>query len=69
MKQISCPSGLAFDIDKQTCDWKGKVSNCDKLDSKWRPPNNENVEFDLLLAIWENIPYRLVQLFEHKIIP
>lgn len=34
LKQITCPSGLAFDIDKQTCDWKGKVNNCDKLESK-----------------------------------
>nr|CAI5860396.1 unnamed protein product [Callosobruchus analis] len=34
LKQITCPSGLAFDIDKQTCDWKGKVTNCDKLESK-----------------------------------
>lgn len=36
IKQISCPSGLAFDIDKQTCDWKSKVTNCDRLDSKFR---------------------------------
>ncbi|KAG8226867.1 hypothetical protein J437_LFUL006576 [Ladona fulva] len=35
LKQISCPSGLAFDIDKQTCDWKGKVTNCGKLESKF----------------------------------
>lgn len=62
MKQISCPSGLAFDVDKQTCDWKGKVRNCDQLDSKWREPTSQ-VEFDLLLAIWENIPYRLVKPF------
>lgn len=34
LKQITCPSGLAFDLDKQTCDWKGKVTNCDKLESK-----------------------------------
>lgn len=36
LKQITCPSGLAFDLDKQTCDWKGKVTNCDKLESKCR---------------------------------
>lgn len=35
LKQITCPSGLAFDIDKQTCDWKGKVTTCDKLESKF----------------------------------
>uniref|UniRef100_A0A8D8XH37 Chitin-binding type-2 domain-containing protein n=1 Tax=Cacopsylla melanoneura TaxID=428564 RepID=A0A8D8XH37_9HEMI len=32
LKQISCPSGLAFDIEKQTCDWKAKVTNCDQLE-------------------------------------
>lgn len=25
---LRCPSGLAFDIDKQTCDWKAHVKNC-----------------------------------------
>lgn len=39
LKQITCPSGLAFDIDKQTCDWKGKVTNCDKLESKSHFPS------------------------------
>lgn len=34
LKQITCPSGLAFDIEKQTCDWKAKVTNCDKKESK-----------------------------------
>lgn len=34
LKKITCPSGLAFDIEKQTCDWKAKVSNCDKKESK-----------------------------------
>lgn len=34
LKQITCPSGLAFDIDKQTCDWKVKVTNCDQKESK-----------------------------------
>ncbi|XP_065576279.1 chitin deacetylase 1-like [Artemia franciscana] len=29
---VKCPAGLAFDIDRQTCDWKGKVTNCDKLE-------------------------------------
>ncbi|XP_023337076.1 uncharacterized protein LOC111708056 [Eurytemora carolleeae] len=28
---VRCPSGLAFDIVKQTCDWKAKVNNCDSL--------------------------------------
>lgn len=41
LKQITCPSGLAFDIDKQTCDWKGKVTNCDKLESKSQLAKNK----------------------------
>jgi hypothetical protein len=36
LKQITCPSGLAFDIEKQTCDWKAKVDNCDRKESKFR---------------------------------
>lgn len=34
LKQITCPSGLSFDIEKQTCDWKAKVTNCDQKESK-----------------------------------
>lgn len=34
LKQITCPSGLSFDVEKQTCDWKAKVTNCDKKESK-----------------------------------
>lgn len=30
---LRCPSGLAFDIDKQTCDWKSNVKNCQQLES------------------------------------
>ena len=26
LASIRCPSGLAFDLDKQICDWKAKVS-------------------------------------------
>lgn len=29
---LRCPSGLAFDIEKQTCTWKDSVKNCDVLD-------------------------------------
>lgn len=35
LKPITCPSGLAFDIEKQTCDWKAKVNNCDRKESKF----------------------------------
>ena len=31
---VRCPAGLAFDIQRQTCDWKAKVDNCDRLSSK-----------------------------------
>ena len=27
LASIRCPSGLAFDLDKQICDWKAKVSS------------------------------------------
>jgi len=32
---VRCPTGLAFDIDRQTCDWKAKVENCDRLSSEY----------------------------------
>merc|ERR1739846_22648 len=28
LQAIRCPAGLAFDIEKQTCDWKASVKNC-----------------------------------------
>ncbi|KZS21112.1 Uncharacterized protein APZ42_012228 [Daphnia magna] len=28
LQAIRCPAGLAFDIEKQTCDWKEQVKNC-----------------------------------------
>ena len=31
---VRCPAGLAFDIYRQTCDWKAKVDNCDQLSSE-----------------------------------
>ena len=35
LQAIRCPAGLFFDIEKQTCDWKGAVKNC-KLKNKER---------------------------------
>lgn len=32
---VRCPNGLAFDIERQTCDWKTNVKNCEKLESKF----------------------------------
>lgn len=34
---VRCPTGLAFDIERQTCDWKTNVKNCDQLESKRTP--------------------------------
>lgn len=31
---LRCSPGLAFDVEKQTCDWKTNVKNCDQLESK-----------------------------------
>ncbi|TRY72028.1 hypothetical protein TCAL_13698 [Tigriopus californicus] len=28
---VKCPDQLAFDLERQTCDWKARVSNCDQL--------------------------------------
>ena len=36
LASVRCPGGLGFDIDRQTCDWKTHVKNCDKLESKFR---------------------------------
>lgn len=35
LASVRCPGGLGFDIDRQTCDWKTHVKNCDKLESKY----------------------------------
>jgi len=29
LQALRCPTGLVFDISKQTCDWKAQVNNCD----------------------------------------
>jgi hypothetical protein len=34
LASVRCPVGLAFDIERQTCDWKTKVNNCDVIESK-----------------------------------
>jgi len=31
LASVKCPIGLAFDLVRQTCDWKAKVPNCDEL--------------------------------------
>lgn len=32
---LRCPSGLVFDVEKQTCDWRRNVRNCKQLESKF----------------------------------
>ncbi|XP_028040873.1 uncharacterized protein LOC114250954 isoform X1 [Bombyx mandarina] len=32
LASVRCPGGLAFDIDRQTCDWKTNVKNCDQIE-------------------------------------
>lgn len=34
LASVRCPSGLAFDIERQTCDWKTNVKNCNEVESK-----------------------------------
>jgi hypothetical protein len=29
---VRCPIGLAFDVERQTCDWKTNVKNCDQVE-------------------------------------
>jgi len=42
LASVKCPSGLAFDLNQQTCDWRSKVKNCDRLSKprKIRPNFN-----------------------------
>lgn len=34
LARVRCPTGLYFDVYRQTCDWKTNVKNCDELGSK-----------------------------------
>jgi Chitin binding Peritrophin-A domain len=35
LAKVRCPGGLAFDIERQTCDWKSNVKNCKEVESKF----------------------------------
>lgn len=35
LASVRCPGGLAFDIERQTCDWKTNVKNCHEVESKF----------------------------------
>lgn len=37
LASVKCPNSLAFDIERQTCDWRPHVKNCDQLESKFCP--------------------------------
>uniref|UniRef100_A0A182UHD7 Chitin-binding type-2 domain-containing protein n=1 Tax=Anopheles melas TaxID=34690 RepID=A0A182UHD7_9DIPT len=34
LAKVRCPTGLYFDVQRQTCDWKTNVKSCDLLGSK-----------------------------------
>uniref|UniRef100_A0A182SWU7 Chitin-binding type-2 domain-containing protein n=1 Tax=Anopheles maculatus TaxID=74869 RepID=A0A182SWU7_9DIPT len=34
LASVRCPTGLYFDVLRQTCDWKANVKSCDLLGSK-----------------------------------
>jgi len=44
LASVKCPSGLAFDLERQTCDWKAKVENCDRLSQPRLIKPNFNTE-------------------------
>ena len=44
LASVKCPSGLGFDLEKQTCDWKAKVDNCDRLSKPRKVKPNFNTE-------------------------
>merc|ERR1719334_344983 len=44
LASVKCPSGLAFDLERQTCDWKAKVDNCDRLSKPRKPKPNFSTE-------------------------
>ena len=47
---VRCPAGLAFDIDRQTCDWKSKVESCDRLSSRNFSINTHSKFLQIFLA-------------------
>ncbi|KPJ15180.1 hypothetical protein RR48_09207 [Papilio machaon] len=47
LASVRCPIGLAFDIDRQTCDWKSHVKSCDKLESLKQITCPSGLAFDL----------------------
>jgi hypothetical protein len=44
LASVKCPAGLSFDLEKQTCDWKANVDNCDRLSKPRKDKPNFNTE-------------------------
>lgn len=38
LASVKCPTGLAFDVERQTCDWRTNVKNCKQVESKLTLP-------------------------------
>ena len=59
LQALRCPPGLAFDLEKQTCDWKWAVKNCDMItkDRKVQPLLNtpESLCDENLLACGDGV--------------
>jgi hypothetical protein len=49
LASVRCPNGLAFDIERQTCDWKTNVKNCDKIESKYDYTTAETRKMSLMI--------------------
>lgn len=45
LASVRCPGGLAFDIERQTCDWKTNVKNCNEIESKLGAIKNAFMNF------------------------
>lgn len=44
LASVRCPGGLAFDIERQTCDWKTNVKNCNEIESKFNVQSTMHYE-------------------------
>lgn len=49
LASVRCPNGLAFDIERQTCDWKTNVKNCDRVESKYDCTSAETRKMSLMI--------------------
>lgn len=63
LAKVRCPTGLGFDIDRQTCDWKKNVKNCKELSSKFRVPSGESQPPNNPLSPYNLCYFAFVSLF------